>query len=188
VVYPEHCEPLLRAIDSSNFNYEVGEGRNKGSRTATPLAKWRKCNAKNRRALANVRKELAKLIANPLHTTATTPAEPASTCCFCSKPHHPQDCGEMRALLFAPATPTISDLVALAARVGETAQRAATDIPMGLWPLYNECETCGGEGRLPAYGYGDQAGGYAETCEDCKGKGVMPPLDVDFAPCGPEVA
>jgi hypothetical protein len=33
------------------------------------------------------------------------------------------------------------------------------------------CETCEGEGRLPAYGYGDQAGGYAETCPDCSGKG-----------------
>ena len=29
-------------------------------------------------------------------------AEPASTCCFCQKPHNPQTCPEMRALLFAP--------------------------------------------------------------------------------------
>lgn len=35
----------------------------------------------------------------------TTPAEPATTCVFCSKPHHPQKCAEMRALLFAPDTP-----------------------------------------------------------------------------------
>lgn len=31
------------------------------------------------------------------------------------------------------------------------------------------CELCNGEGRIPAYGYGDQAGGYAETCPDCSG-------------------
>lgn len=32
------------------------------------------------------------------------------------------------------------------------------------------CTTCDGEGRIPAYGYGDQAGGYAETCPDCDGR------------------
>lgn len=32
------------------------------------------------------------------------------------------------------------------------------------------CSTCDGEGRIPAYGTGDQAGGYAETCPDCDGR------------------
>lgn len=36
---------------------------------------------------------------------AEATAEPASTCCFCSGLHHPQDCNEMRALLFAPDAP-----------------------------------------------------------------------------------
>lgn len=30
------------------------------------------------------------------------PAEPATTCVFCNKPHHPQHCAEKNALLFAP--------------------------------------------------------------------------------------
>jgi hypothetical protein len=29
------------------------------------------------------------------------------------------------------------------------------------------CPTCEGEGRIPAGGWGDQAGGYAQTCPDC---------------------
>ena len=33
------------------------------------------------------------------------------------------------------------------------------------------CLECGGEGRTPAYGTGDQAGGWAETCQECKGTG-----------------
>ncbi len=38
-------------------------------------------------------------------TEAPAPVvEPASTCCFCHKPHSPQSCDEMRALLFAPDT------------------------------------------------------------------------------------
>lgn len=32
------------------------------------------------------------------------------------------------------------------------------------------CATCDGEGRIPCGGYGDQAGGWAETCPDCEGK------------------
>jgi hypothetical protein len=31
------------------------------------------------------------------------------------------------------------------------------------------CTTCEGEGRIPCGGYGDQAGGWAETCPDCAG-------------------
>lgn len=43
----------------------------------------------------------------------------------------------------------------------------------------NACATCDGEGRIPADGSGDQAGGWAETCPDCEGKGmrVSPPID-----------
>ncbi len=33
------------------------------------------------------------------------PAFDPSTCCFCHKPHSPQSCPEMRALLFAPDAP-----------------------------------------------------------------------------------
>lgn len=46
---------------------------------------------------------------DPRTPTTEAPADdpiaidPPTTCCFCSKPHHPQDCPEMRALLFAPS-------------------------------------------------------------------------------------
>ena len=33
-----------------------------------------------------------------------------TTCCFCSKPHSPQSCPEMRALLFAPDAPIICSM------------------------------------------------------------------------------
>lgn len=34
------------------------------------------------------------------------------------------------------------------------------------------CPACNGEGRIPcANGCGDQAGGYADTCQECKGTG-----------------
>lgn len=48
-------------------------------------------------------------------------------------------------------------------------------------PAPGYCETCGGEGRLPANGCGDQAGGYAETCQDCRGTGRADP-DEDPTP------
>jgi hypothetical protein len=35
------------------------------------------------------------------------------------------------------------------------------------------CTTCDGEGRIPCGGYGDQAGGWAETCPDCAGRAVL---------------
>lgn len=36
------------------------------------------------------------------------------------------------------------------------------------------CETCEGEGRIPCGdGCGDQAGGWAETCQECKGSGKV---------------
>lgn len=37
------------------------------------------------------------------------------------------------------------------------------------------CPSCQGEGRIPAYGTGDQAGGYADTCQECKGTGRHEP-------------
>ena len=45
---------------------------------------------------------LDALVFDLLRTSPQAEAEPASTCCFCHAPHHPRDCGEMRALLFAP--------------------------------------------------------------------------------------
>jgi hypothetical protein len=33
------------------------------------------------------------------------------------------------------------------------------------------CFECGGEGRVPTWGTGDQAGGWAETCQECRGTG-----------------
>ena len=46
-------------------------------------------------------------------------AEPASTCVFCSKPHNPQSCPEMRAMLFAPdADRTTPDAYTIAADAG----------------------------------------------------------------------
>jgi hypothetical protein len=36
-------------------------------------------------------------------------------------------------------------------------------------PVVVVCATCDGEGRIPVAGYGDQAGGWAETCPDCGG-------------------
>lgn len=64
-IYPDHCDALLTAIDSSNFDYQVKIRRNRHSSTSTPIAKWRQCNAKNRRAIARVRKELAALLKHP---------------------------------------------------------------------------------------------------------------------------
>lgn len=95
---------------------------------------------------------------------AEAPAFDPSTCCFCHGLHHPQRCPEMRALLFAPDT----------------------------------CEECAGAGIIASNGCGDQCGGWAETCPDCDGRGmsapvirqrdlIYPPLDVEFAPVGPEV-
>ena len=141
--------------------------------------------------------------------TPQAEAEPASTCCFCHKPNSPQSCSEMRALLFAP------DAAAVVAQMRSDHEQSLLDDPAyrtiicdaktgaityemprcatcggdGDCPDCGKCETCGGDGRIPAYGTGDQAGGYAETCPDCNGKGtfISAPLDLDFAPCGPEV-
>ena len=45
-------------------------------------------------------------------------------------------------------------------------------------PDTDPCEECGGEGRIPNYhGTGDQAGGYADTCEACNGTGVAQPVE-----------
>lgn len=40
------------------------------------------------------------------------------------------------------------------------------------------CPTCEGDGRIPADGCGDQAGGWAETCPDCNGNLLMPEGDI----------
>ena len=45
---------------------------------------------------------LDALVFDLMRNNPQAQAEPASTCCFCSKPHHPQDCPDMRAMLFAP--------------------------------------------------------------------------------------
>jgi DnaJ-class molecular chaperone len=37
-----------------------------------------------------------------------------------------------------------------------------------------QCPDCDGEGRIAAYGCGDQAGGWADTCQECKGTGRQP--------------
>ena len=88
-------------------------------------------------------------------------AEPASTCCFCQKPHHPQDFPEMRALLFAPLRRHLCDNGCGAIA---TYHAAFSDEPYhGYY-----CATCGA------------AGGYILDR-------FVQPLDLDFAPCGPEV-
>lgn len=38
----------------------------------------------------------------------------------------------------------------------------------------SKCIYCDGKGRYPSNGNGDQAGGWAETCEECNGTGTTP--------------
>lgn len=113
-------------------------------------------------------------ILSDLATEVPTDALPAfnpTTCVYCHKPHHPQHCPEKNALLFAPDAayaPSLSQAIAL-----------------GLVGTYDPvCKLCGSS----AFIWIDhemycqswwQAGRCAES--------VSAPLDVDFAPCGPEV-
>ena len=88
-------------------------------------------------------------------------AETASTCCFCQKPHHPQDCPDMRALLFAPQRRHLCDNGCGAIA---TYHAAFSDEPYhGYY-----CAACGA------------AGGYILDR-------FVQPLDLDFVPIGPEV-
>lgn len=41
--------------------------------------------------------------------------------------------------------------------------------------VYGTCADCDGNGWIEAYGEGDQAGGYADTCQECKGTGKAKP-------------
>lgn len=68
----------------------------------------------------------------------------------------------------------------LARTTAETADIAADAAEAGA------CETCRGEGRYAAYGWGDQAGGFAQTCDDCGGSGKAPidPPTPDPTPSG----
>lgn len=51
--------------------------------------------------------------------------------------------------------------------------------PPELDPAPGRCPDCGGEGRIATYGCGDQAGGWADTCQECKGTGRRDPDDGD---------
>ena len=46
---------------------------------------------------------LDALLYDLLSRTPEPASEPATTCVFCSKPHNPQTCPEMRAMLFSSA-------------------------------------------------------------------------------------
>jgi hypothetical protein len=96
---------------------------------------------------------------------AAAPAEPATTCVFCSKPHHPQHCPEKNALLFAP------DSVRHFCECGKAAIWYAlfSDTPYTMY----FCGECGEKTEYLV--------GVIDPNQ------VMPPLDLDFAPIGPEV-
>lgn len=59
-----------------------------------------------------------------------------------------------------------ADVNALVIRGDEPVQHSACVAE----PRAPICETCNGERRIPAGGWGDQAGGWAETCPDCGGQ------------------
>ena len=59
-----------------------------------------------------------------------------------------------------------ADVNALVIRGDEPSQHSACVAE----PRAPICETCNGERRIPAGGWGDQAGGWAETCPDCGGQ------------------
>ena len=117
---------------------------------------------------------LDKLVFDLMRSNPQAEAEPASTCCFCSKPHHPQSCPEMRAMLFAPDAPVICSLPdnmcdvhkPCAAHAADAARYLASEDMRAA-----RCATCGGEGY----------------CPDCGTLFMSAPLDLDFAPIGPEV-
>ncbi len=82
-----------------------------------------------------------------------------TTCVFCGGLHHPQHCTEKNALLFAPDAPV--------------------------------CE-CGGCDNDPDTHYGNLEEQEARRLDDLEAVRelsglIYPPLDVDFAPIGPEV-
>ena len=93
-----------------------------------------------------------------------------STCVFCSKPHHPQSCPEMRAMLFAPDTvyaPSLSQAIAL-----------------GLVGTTNPtCKLCG----APAFIWIDQEMFCQDWWQQGKCQSIIAPLDVDFVTVGWEV-
>ena len=61
--------------------------------------------------------------------------------------------------------PSLVNPETLVMRADEPSQQAACVAE----PRAPICETCNGEHRIPAGGWGDQAGGWAETCPDCDG-------------------
>ena len=99
-----------------------------------------------------------------VHTSnAPTPVdaptiEPASTCGFCQKTHHPQDCPDMRPLLFAPDVP---QCVMMGCELPRT---------------HDDTQFC-------CHHHSEETGA---AC-DCDDEYYYAPLDLDFAPCGPEV-
>lgn len=97
------------------------------------------------------------------------------------------------------AAPTQAEYLADCARDGRCPQCGGDQSVIVGWnfaqdiPIYATCQECGGlgtweaarggtipcpecdgDGRFPAYGWGDAAGGYAQTCEMCGGAGRLP--------------
>ncbi len=131
---------------------------------------------------------LDKLVFDLLTDNPQATANPATTCVYCHKPHHPQDCQEMRAMLFAP----ISTHFCACGTPANWQAEFAVDPYVEYF-----CASCGAEG-----GYildritpplcatcGDDG-----DCPDCDPDGWTPdgynnayqylPLDVDFASVG----
>lgn len=82
----------------------------------------------------------------------------------------------MIAYYYAPdlsASPE-SDLVALCPTCARPHAFAGDDADLLSCDVCGtqRCQECNGEGRLPAWGTGDQAGGMAATCQKCQGQGV----------------
>ena len=100
-------------------------------------------------------------------------ADPSSTCCFCSKPHHPQTCQEMRALLFAPD----SDWEFAAAENAEPDYDDSNDLLEAM-----------ADDDLAEAIWESTQGTYNGSVPAIQQRNLInAPLDLDFAPIGPEV-
>ncbi len=91
------------------------------------------------------------------------PAFDPSTCVYCHKPHSPQSCPEMRALLFVP------------------------DAPVCACGCDNDPDTHYGNLELAEAERLDDIAAERESAAVYQRDLIYPPLDVDFAPIGFEV-
>ena len=99
--------------------------------------------------------EVVGMLVEVAHTDAAHTSAPDCSCDECMRGCY----------AYLNTLPSLVNPETLVMRADEPAQQAACVAEMRA-PI---CETCNGERRIPAGGWGDQAGGWAETCPDCGG-------------------